>query len=172
MSAQDEQDQRLGRYIVTTYGEEAVRAFVPPPSQDISIWPCPSDTSSACGGRTALPLAVGLVMREGTALVAVGWVLGLGGGYALWRALSTFLRQDMKERREAAMEDELEQQQSKEPTLFADGTKISVSRPFNPRKEVSADAQYIASRIVRTMWTIFVLLPVVIGIIYAISTAK
>ena len=30
MSAEDEQNPRLGRYIVTTYGEEAVRAFVPP----------------------------------------------------------------------------------------------------------------------------------------------
>jgi len=31
VSGQDEQNLRLGRYIVTTYGEEAVRAFVPPP---------------------------------------------------------------------------------------------------------------------------------------------
>ena len=30
MPAQDEQNPRLGRYIVTTHGEEAVRAFVPP----------------------------------------------------------------------------------------------------------------------------------------------
>lgn len=32
----------------------------------------------------------GLVMREGTALVVVGSILGLGGGFALWRALSAF----------------------------------------------------------------------------------
>ena len=32
----------------------------------------------------------GLVMREGTALVALGSILGLGGGFALWRALSAF----------------------------------------------------------------------------------
>jgi predicted permease len=32
----------------------------------------------------------GLVMREGTVLVVVGSVLGLGGGLALWRALSSF----------------------------------------------------------------------------------
>ena len=31
MSADEEQSQRLGRYIVKTYGEESVRAFVPPP---------------------------------------------------------------------------------------------------------------------------------------------
>src|ERR1039457_5607775 len=30
-SADEEQSQRLGRYIVKTYGEESVRAFVPPP---------------------------------------------------------------------------------------------------------------------------------------------
>ncbi len=32
----------------------------------------------------------GLVMREGTALVLVGSVLGLGGGLVLWRSLSAF----------------------------------------------------------------------------------
>jgi ABC-type lipoprotein release transport system permease subunit len=31
-----------------------------------------------------------LVMREGAALVVAGSVLGLGGGLALWRALSSF----------------------------------------------------------------------------------
>ena len=80
------------------------------------------------------------------------------------------LRSDMKERREAQMEDE--QPELKEESLFLDGFRLKVSRPFNPRKEVSADAQYIASRIVRTMWTIFVLLPVVVGIIFAIATAR
>ena len=32
----------------------------------------------------------GLVLREGTALVVVGSALGLGGGFALWRALAAF----------------------------------------------------------------------------------
>ena len=31
MSAEEDYDQRLGRYIVKTYGDESVRAFVPPP---------------------------------------------------------------------------------------------------------------------------------------------
>lgn len=61
-----------------------------------------------------------------------------------------------------------EEQLQKDLTLFSDGTKVKVSRPFNPRTEISADAQYIAKRIVKTMWTIFVLIPVVIGIMYAI----
>jgi hypothetical protein len=82
----------------------------------------------------------------------------------------------MKERLAVQNEEAEEQMESsagvKEEALFTDGTRVKVSRPFNPRKEVSADAQYIASRIVRTMWTIFVLLPVVVGIIFAIATAR
>ena len=31
MSAAKDKNPRLGRYIVKTYGEESVRAFVPPP---------------------------------------------------------------------------------------------------------------------------------------------
>ena len=46
------------------------------------------------GIRMALGASVlqvqGLVMREGTVLVVVGSVLGLGGGLILWRALSAF----------------------------------------------------------------------------------
>jgi hypothetical protein len=40
--------------------------------------------------------------------------------------------------------------------------------PFRPRTEVSADAQYIAERIIKHLWIIFVLLPVVLGIIFEI----
>lgn len=40
--------------------------------------------------------------------------------------------------------------------------------PFDPRTEISADAQHIAGRIVRHLWMIFVLLPIVLGILYAI----
>jgi hypothetical protein len=47
-----------------------------------------------------------------------------------------------------------------------------VSKPFNPRTEISADAQYIAKRIVKTMWIIFVLIPVVFGIMYGLSTIR
>jgi hypothetical protein len=40
--------------------------------------------------------------------------------------------------------------------------------PFDPRTEVSADAQHIAGRIVTHMWIIFVLLPVVLAILWAV----
>jgi len=54
---------------------------------------------------------------------------------------------------------------------------------FDPRTEVSADAIHIAQsarqaaakasgRIVKHLWIIFVLLPVVLGILFAILTAK
>ena len=71
------------------------------------------------------------------------------------------LRDDMRARRECALEQE-------QP----DTERIGKEKPFNPRNEVSADAQFITKRIVRTLWTIFVLLPVVVGIIYGIVNAK
>ncbi len=40
--------------------------------------------------------------------------------------------------------------------------------PFDPRTELSADARHIASRIVTNLWIIFVALPFVLGILYAI----
>ena len=40
--------------------------------------------------------------------------------------------------------------------------------PFDPRNEVSADAEYVSGRIVKHLWIIFVLLPVVLGILFAI----
>ncbi|MHB8218664.1 MAG: hypothetical protein ACYDDS_21540 [Candidatus Sulfotelmatobacter sp.] len=44
--------------------------------------------------------------------------------------------------------------------------------PFDPRSEISADAQHIArevgGRIVKHLWIIFVALPFVLGLLYAI----
>lgn len=44
----------------------------------------------------------------------------------------------------------------------------SLSNPFDPRSEISADARHIAGRIVTQMWIIFVVLPLVAGILYAV----
>jgi len=44
--------------------------------------------------------------------------------------------------------------------------------PFDPRTEVSADAKHIADKIVMHLWILFVALPVVLGILFAILTAK
>jgi len=40
---------------------------------------------------------------------------------------------------------------------------------FNPRTEVSADARYIASRIVKHLWIIFVLLPFVAALLLIVA---
>lgn len=44
--------------------------------------------------------------------------------------------------------------------------------PFRPRSEISADAYYIAGRIVKNLWIIFVALPFVLAILYTILMAK
>ena len=44
---------------------------------------------------------------------------------------------------------------------------------FNPRTEVSADAKYIASQVVRHLWIIFVLLPfVAVLLLYLVGAIK
>lgn len=40
--------------------------------------------------------------------------------------------------------------------------------PFYPRTEVSADARYIAGRIIKHLWIIFVALPFVLAILFVI----
>ena len=44
----------------------------------------------------------------------------------------------------------------------------SLANPFDARSEVSENARYISGRIVKHLWIIFVLLPVVLGILFAI----
>ena len=39
--------------------------------------------------------------------------------------------------------------------------QAKIDNPFDPRTEVSADAEYIAGRIVKHLWILFVLLPVI-----------
>jgi hypothetical protein len=43
--------------------------------------------------------------------------------------------------------------------------------PFDPRTEVSADARHVASRIVTHLWILFVLLPFVAGVLFALLMA-
>jgi hypothetical protein len=46
--------------------------------------------------------------------------------------------------------------------------KAAKDIPFDPRAEISADARHIASRIVTHLWILFVLLPVVLGLLWAV----
>jgi hypothetical protein len=51
--------------------------------------------------------------------------------------------------------------------------QLSRTLPFDHRNEISADAVYIADRVVKTMWIILVVLPVVMGLLLvAISSWK
>lgn len=56
--------------------------------------------------------------------------------------------------------------------ISADGRHIAENQTLLRRNEVSADARYIAGKIVSHMWIIFVLLPIVLGVLFAILTAK
>jgi hypothetical protein len=63
-------------------------------------------------------------------------------------------------------QDRLQEQRSKTPSDITATTELKLPTPFNPRTEVSADARHIA----RTMWTIFVLLPIILCILGAIAS--
>lgn len=66
----------------------------------------------------------------------------------------------------------------RQPTIAAEQQRRSELRkelednPFNPRTEISADAIHIASRIVKHLWIIFVLLPFVAALLWAILIAS
>ena len=74
-------------------------------------------------------------------------------------------------RRERVLE---EKEVSDERERLAEEKRLSDRRakleakPFDSRTEISADARHIASRVVTALWTIFVLLPIVLAILFAI----
>ena len=55
--------------------------------------------------------------------------------------------------------------------LAEERRQASIARGFDLRSEVSEDARYISGRIVTHLWIIFVLLPVVLGILFGILYA-
>jgi len=66
-----------------------------------------------------------------------------------------------QEKREAAKKVELQRRR-----------QALLDNPFDPRTDVSADARHIAGRIVTHMWILFVLLPIIVGLLYALLTAR
>jgi hypothetical protein len=51
--------------------------------------------------------------------------------------------------------------------------QLSRTLPFDERNEVSADARYITSHIVQNLWIIFVVIPVIAGLlIFAFNAMK
>jgi len=55
------------------------------------------------------------------------------------------------------------------PALLSGKSESRMVNTFDPRTEVSADAKHVADKIVRHLWTIFVLLPVVSIILYEMA---
>jgi|SRR5579863_829208 len=79
---------------------------------------------------------------------------------------------DAEKARLSAQEKARLEAQAKTDAEWAAKRAHLLNYPFDPRTEVSADAVYIAKhnsgRIVGHLWGIFVLLPVVLGVLYAI----
>src|SRR5581483_7755177 len=80
-----------------------------------------------------------------------------------------------EDRRRAS--EELERRRTPEPRQSPDIQPPSgvvplaepaLSQGFDPRKEVSADARYIARRIVTHLWIIFVLLPFILRLLWQV----
>lgn len=77
---------------------------------------------------------------------------------------------EFERRTKVRMEREAESEKKRlaEEERISNKRKTLEANPFDPRTEVSADAMHIAGRIVTTLWIIFVLLPIVAGLLIAI----
>lgn len=72
---------------------------------------------------------------------------------------------------QAAQADRPAQLQAAQAEWLAQRRQQLEDNPFDPRTEVSADAIYISGRIVKHLWIIFVLLPVVAVVFLVIAGA-
>lgn len=50
--------------------------------------------------------------------------------------------------------------------------QVSRTLPFDARNEVSADARFIAGRVITQLWIVFVGVPVVVGLLYVLFTMR
>lgn len=64
-----------------------------------------------------------------------------------------------------------ERHEAERRTAMASGREELQNNPFDPRTEVSADARHIAGRIVKHLWILFVLLPIVAVLLLALINA-
>ena len=62
----------------------------------------------------------------------------------------------------------LAQRLEKEQAELQARRKAIEENPFNAYSDVSADAKYIAGKVVKHLWIIFVLLPIVLAILYSL----
>jgi hypothetical protein len=84
----------------------------------------------------------------------------------------------MKRLKEQMLDVELERLMKNDASVREDYEKIIRARqtsrtlPFDPRNEISADARYMADRIVSNLWIIGVGLPLVAGLLFVAFTIK
>jgi hypothetical protein len=84
----------------------------------------------------------------------------------------------MKRLKEQMLDVELERLMKNDASVREDYEKIIRARqtsrtlPFDPRNEISADARYMADRIVSNLWIIGVGLPLVAGLPFIAFTIK
>lgn len=71
-------------------------------------------------------------------------------------------------KREADRQAEIAKRQAERDEARARKRAELQVNPFDPRAEVSADAKHIAGRIITHLWIIFVLLPFVLGLLWAL----
>jgi len=84
----------------------------------------------------------------------------------------------MKRLKEQMLDVELERLMKNDASVREDYEKIIRARqtsrtlPFDPRNEISADARYMADRIVSNLWIIGVGLPLVAGLLFVAFIIK
>jgi hypothetical protein len=77
-------------------------------------------------------------------------------------------RSAKRERYQAAVSEQKSKADAERAARLEAKRRDLSDNPFDARTEISADAKHVASRVVLHLWILFVLLPIALGILYAI----